>query len=211
MALKDISDIVSIRGDYVLLGGSNGLSLLKVDSDRRILESIDFGQELNVSSMKVAGDLVFVGTWDNGLYYFNYRDKQPQIKQFGEVEFNDIVDLYYDERADEVWLAGSENIAMLKRTPFFAFGETGKYRIESFDYNENRDLYFTTGEEVFVHQDGESEKEMLFPSEDNFFTALKLFQDKLVVANQQGGLISYDFQRKTLYTGRQCSDIIISY
>jgi AraC family transcriptional regulator, chitin signaling transcriptional activator len=194
--VRESTSIVSVRGDYLLVGGVNGISMIKVDSDRNILESTFFSEIKGISTLKVAGDLVIIGTWDSGLYYFDYKSEKPTFQKFQEIEFNDIVDLYYDAKLDEIWVAGSENIALLKRTPFVAFGETGKYRIESFVYDEKGDLFFTTGEDLFVHRKSQLNKELICPAEDVFFTTISLFQNQLWIGDQQGRLHRYDEKRK---------------
>lgn len=192
--IKNFTSIVTVKGDFILTGGDKGMLMLKVDSDREILESNFFNNIENISTLKVVGNLVFIGTWNNGLFYFDYTEDIPRFEQVESLGFNDVVDLFYDKKDDEIWIAGSERIAMLKKPVFSKLGVTGKYRIESFDYDSKGDLYFTTGEKIFVHRKGADQKSQLIASENNFYTSLSITDDLLWVGDHLGKVTNYDLK-----------------
>ncbi|MFY0600390.1 MAG: hypothetical protein JXR03_12025 [Cyclobacteriaceae bacterium] len=196
--IKNYTGIVTVKGDFIIGGGDYGLIMLKVDSDREILRGTVYSQVEDISTLEVVGNLVIIGTWDSGLFYFDYTEKNPVFKKFDELGFNDVVDLFYDEDHDEIWVAGSEDMAMLKRPEFSHIGEIEKYRIESFDYTQDQDLYFTTGEEIFVHRKGAPDKELLVLAENIFFTSVTLSGDTLWVGDNLGSVFNYDLNQKEL-------------
>lgn len=196
--VKNFTGIATVKGDFILVGGDKGLLMLKVDSDREVLSTNFYNQVQNISIVKVIGNLVIIGTWNQGLFYFDYTQDVTIFKKFEALAFNDVVDLFYDEQNDEIWVAGSESIAMFKKPEFSHLGETGRYRIESFDYDENMYLYFTTGEKLFVRQGDGSDKKLLASAENNFYTSLAVAHETLWVGDHLGRVFNYDFNKGSL-------------
>ncbi|MFT6868307.1 MAG: AraC family chitin signaling transcriptional activator, partial [Cyclobacteriaceae bacterium] len=180
-----------VKGDHVIVGGNNGLMALKVDSDQKISQITYHPEVKNISILKLVNGLLIVGTWDKGLFYFDYDDPLTGLIGFSDIDFSDIVDIFHDKKTDELWVAGSENIALLKKTPISTLGETGKYRIESFVYDENRNLYFTNGEQVYVQNSVNEEKELITLMDENFYTALSFDKNHLWIGDHQGRIFKY--------------------
>ncbi|MEP4535095.1 MAG: triple tyrosine motif-containing protein [Cyclobacteriaceae bacterium] len=189
--MKEYTGIATFKGDNLVIGGNDGIVVVRVDSDKHIELVATHTEIKGVSIVKRVNDLILIGTWDSGLYYFKFDEGLSGIKKFEGPEFNDIVDLYYDETNDEIWIAGSENMGLLKKTPFTPFGETGKYRIESFVYDDDKSLYFTTGEELYFQQGRDKEKELVKLAEDYFFTAIHLQDEDLWIGDHLGRLFQY--------------------
>ncbi len=193
-SVDGFTGIAVVKGDHIILGGHNGLIELKVDSDKEIREVIYYPEVQNVSTLKQVNELLMIGTWDKGLFYFDYDAQNPEFVRFKNIEFYDVLDVFYDERSDELWVTGGENIALLKKTPISSFGETGKYRIESFTYDSSDNLYFTNGEEIYLQAKGTEEKKLIPVMEKDFYTSIHFHNHTLWIGDHLGRIFKYDVE-----------------
>ncbi|WP_258102751.1 triple tyrosine motif-containing protein [Marinoscillum sp. MHG1-6] len=183
---NEFTSITAVHGDKLLIGSNEGPMMLKVDSDKQVQLLEVFEEPKYISTVESVKDMVVIGTWDRGLYSLLFEKDQPALEKYDVLEFNDVVDIFYSEQEDEIWVAGAEDIALLKQRPIVALGETGVYRVESFDINSKRDVFFTTGEEIYREDCCTGSKELLKAVDDAFFTTLFLRGQELWYGDHLG-------------------------
>ncbi|HCX24240.1 MAG TPA: hypothetical protein DHN29_20125, partial [Cytophagales bacterium] len=129
LPITEVTGMSVLRGDYLLIGGKEGLFEIKVDSNQEILETRLYSNITNISALQSARNILFVGTWDKGLMMLDFEERT--FHEVEEVDFNDVVDFYYDATVPEVWVVGSENVGLISFSVIHSFQSVGRSRIES--------------------------------------------------------------------------------
>lgn len=201
--ISDVSCIISIKGDYLLIGGKEGVLKLKVDSDRNILKNEFLPLLVDVSTAIAIKDEVYLGTWTEGLYYFNFNSAKSNIEKVNKLNFNDILGLHYDEENKELWVAGSEDVGVFKQMTVSTIENIGKRWVETVTADSKGDLYYSTGQNIYKYVRETSKVEELLYDKNTFFNRLLVEGDKLWVGDAFGGIFSYHIatqQRKSYQT-----------
>lgn len=195
--LTEVSDLQVVKGDYLLISGKEGIFKLKIDSDQRILATEFFPQLTNISALAGHLDDVFVGTWDQGLYHFNFQT--ARFRKVAEVAFNDIVDIYHDQSKQEYWIAGSENVGLLSASVVSSLGDVGRYRVESLSV-ENQDLYFSTGQEIlkFDFRKPYTSPSLVVESHNSYFDCVEISGNDLWIGDSFGAIFRFDLDENAL-------------
>lgn len=184
--LTEVTTIINWKGDYLLVGGKEGLLKLKIDSDKRILEKEFLPGFENVSSAVSVNKDIFIGTWNNGLFHLDLNEKPFRITAIKSLPFNDVLDFDYDELHNELWVTGSENIGFLKPSLIRTLGEAGKFRVESIGFTDS-DLFVSTGSQILqLDQTGKAQE--IFSSKTTYFDRILGEGDTLWIGNSFGGV-----------------------
>ncbi len=109
--IKEVTSLASIAVGKVWIGTKEGVFELKLDEKPLTVRTLGGPQGISCSTL--SGDnQYFAGTWDNGLYYASTTDEHPIFKKVENLPFNDIVDLFHDERHG-LFVTGHENSALI--------------------------------------------------------------------------------------------------
>lgn len=198
--VTDVTSMVVVQGDYLLIGGKEGLLRLKIDSNKAILANEFIGGPENISTAFVLGNEVYVGTWENGLFYSRIDENMPDFSKVEDLPFSDILDLYYDEGYEEIWLAGSENIGLLKPTLISPIGQVGKYRAEALTLDGSGNFYYSTGSQIFsIKPEQEDAPVQIYASKTTYFDRILAEDDQLWIGDAFGGISYYDLSRNSVH------------
>ena len=194
--LTTVSSITTVKGDHLLIGGKEGLLKLKVDSDKNILSS-EFIPDLKDVSVGLAvnNKNVYLGTWYSGLYEYDFD--QNDFHPVEDVPFNDILDIYYDEHSQEMWLTGSENTGLLKGTAIDPIEPIGKSRIESISLDRNGPIFYSIGQELFIYN-GEDVEEVV-SSKQTFFNQIIADKDKIWIGDPFGSIFYFSLVTRKMH------------
>lgn len=191
--VTDVASISNIKGDYLLIGGKEGLLKLKVDSDKNILDTEFIGGVKNISTLVSRNKThVYAGTWTDGLFHIDFSGKQIT---FGNLNspISDVIGLHLDQTGGELWVAGSERIGFFRSTPVSILSEGWQHRIESFTVDESNNLYYSIGGQIFyldrVH--GADPREVL-SANDTYFARILIEGNRLWIGDAFGGVSWYD-------------------
>lgn len=208
--LTDVTCIFILQGDYVYIGGKEGLLKLKIDSNRDILEKTFVEGPEDISSAIAIGNAIYVGTWENGLYYAHKDDLE--FSAVAALPFNDIVDMHYDANQQEVWIAGSENIGFLKPAQVKPIGKAGRYRVESLTLKDKNTLYYSTGPQVFEHSLSFPETiNEIYTSQTTYFDQIVADSNKIWIGDAFGGIYYFDLLEKELQQIRDTTNAAITH
>jgi ligand-binding sensor domain-containing protein len=185
--------ISAVKGDHLLVGAANGLLILKIDSDHRILESRLDERLTGISSIVVLNDKdVFVGTRTSGLHYFSLDRLPPDFEHLSNVPIANIVDLYPDPDREELWITGDENLGLIKPSVVSALQSVGPTRVESLALGQGDDFYFSTGERLLRVGGKDATPELVLEVTDNYFERLYLEASRLWIGDAFGGISTLD-------------------
>lgn len=195
--ITDVTGIITVNGDYLVIGGKEGLLKLKIDSDRNILVNEFIGGPKFVSTLILINERIYVGTWDNGLFYTDFKKKPEVFYPIENIIFNDILDFHYDPENEEIWITGSENIGLLKPSPITPVTKPGKYRAESVDLDSLGNIYFSSGSEIFMIDPLKSDDtKLIIDSKTTYFDRILVDKDKLWIGDAFGGISYFDLKDK---------------
>jgi AraC family transcriptional regulator, chitin signaling transcriptional activator len=206
--LSKVTSIICVRGDYLLMGGVEGLLMVKVDSDKNILEEHFISGITGVSTMLAYDGHVYAGTWRDGLYRYKVGETNPSFERLNNVPFTDILDLYLDPINDELWVVSGEAVGLFKDTPVMTVPASTNLRIESLELDRNGGAYFTTGSEIFFVEDlNVNSVKVLAQSDETFFNDIRLEDKKLWIADAFGRIAQYNLEDGVLagFSGRMSS------
>ncbi len=192
--LNEVSAIATIRGDHILISGREGLLQIKIDSNKDILDAKFVEGPANIADLETVGNNhVYIATWDQGLYYWDFEIGMESLKKIDEVSIEDIVNLSFNPRSRELWIAGGESIGVLMQTQVKSIKKAGKVRIESLSFDRTGGVYFSSGEPV--HHLGDLDqgmvKRVLYSSE-TFFGRIYYQKGRLWVGDVFGSIYHYD-------------------
>lgn len=204
-ALTDVCGVASVKGDYLMIGGKEGVLKIKIDSDHKILESKMLTDVHDVSILKCINESeVYIGTWTNGLFRYDFTNPTQGFTKLS-VPMNDVVDLYFDESKSEFWVAGSESIGLFKTTIVSTIPSAGENRIESMTLDEHNQLYYSVGKQIyFLDNTRNSVSKKILSADDTYFARILLEGTKLWIGDAFGKIFYYDIEsgaRKYLLNG----------
>lgn len=193
LPITDVSGFSIVNGDYLMLGGKEGILQIKVDSDKQLLDTAFIQSVGNISALQSAGDQLFVGTWDQGL--FKYKIKTKSFERIEAVTFNDIVDFYYDPNSPEVWVVGSENLGLLSFSVMNSFEPVGRYRVEAVATSDNQ-IFFSIGQELRSFTLGSNKPAMkLLQTKSNYFNKILAKEDVIWIGDSFGAILKYNVRK----------------
>jgi DNA-binding CsgD family transcriptional regulator len=134
-----------------------------------------------------------VGTWTDGLYYQDVDENPGSFEKVTQLTFNDIVDLFFDPVNNELWVAGSENIGLLKSSIVSTVHAVGPNRIESISFDEKDGIYYSIGEQMlYLSSPYAPDAKHVLSSENSYFERLLVQGDKIWIADAFGAIFSHD-------------------
>ncbi|MGK7397528.1 MAG: triple tyrosine motif-containing protein [Candidatus Cyclobacteriaceae bacterium M3_2C_046] len=211
--LTEVSFLVTLQGDYLLMGGAEGILKIKVDSDRNILNEqfIDDLTQLS-SAIVTENDNLFIGTWLNGLYEMDINGADYHVTPLNMIGFNDILDFHYDTGQKELWITGSENVGLFKPTIINIIEPVGRNRIESISLDQNQQIYYSVGQTMLMLPGLNTDQvKEVFHSERTYFDQI-LIEDRLVwIGDAFGSIFSYHLDQKELTNYQPNSNSAISH
>lgn len=208
--VTDVTGFAVLRGDYLVLGGKEGIFQIKTDSEFNILETSFIGAVDNISALIVQKNQVYIGTWDDGLHVIEFGQSTPvKVK---EVDFVDVVDFFHDPKADEIWVVGSENVGLISFSEISSLSTIGSFRIEAATFDASETLYYSIGQEVRTTKFGDQQApSTLINSKTNYFDRLLAEGDRLWIGDSFGGIYYYDLPQKTLTKVKDSTGVAIKY
>ncbi|AHM63310.1 multi-sensor hybrid histidine kinase [Flammeovirgaceae bacterium 311] len=190
--LTEATAIISLRGDHLLIFGKEGILQLKIDSGKNILENTWIGGPGYISTAILIDNVLYVGTWGNGLYFANTGETPYRFQKLSALSFRDVLDFHYDQQLDEIWITGSENIGLLKPSVVKPMQALGDSRIESFDFDSTGTLYYSTGEQLLKLAPAEGEEvSSLQAATSAYFDRIVADDDKLWIGDALGRISYY--------------------
>lgn len=198
LPITDITGLSVLRGDYLLIGGKEGLFEIKVDSDQDILSTRFYPDVVNISALQSSRNVLFIGTWDKGLMMMNFEERE--FLQVKEVDFNDVVDFYFDDSVPEVWVVGSENVGLISFSVIHSFQSVGRSRVESVTTHGD-DIYYSIGQELRKSKwKDTSPSQFLVDSKTDYFDRIQANEEGVWIGSSFGTILNYDFKEQNLIT-----------
>lgn len=195
LPVTEVTGFAIIQGDYLLIGGKEGILELKVDSDEQILSTTFRNEVGNISAMQGAADQVYIGTWDQGLHIMDFDSRS--ISRVKEVGFNDVVDFYYDKSVPEIWVVGSENVGLLSFSVISSVPGLDGFRIESITMDASN-LYYSIGQEIKSMNWESGNPVGILTSKDNYFDRIQIDDDELWIGDSFGAILKYNLKADDL-------------
>lgn len=209
--VTDVCGIASIKGDYLLVGGKEGLLTLKVDSDKNILESKLFRAVNDISVIINHKKDVYIGTWSQGLYYWDISQNNTDFKKLN-TPLNDVLGIYLDVTGNELWVAGSERVGLLRPTPVSTLTQTEAHRIESLTIDAENNLYYSIGGQLFyLNREQPSTPREILSANDTYFARIVVDGNKLWVGDAFGRISCFDLKSKSFRTLQEDVAVAIQY
>lgn len=197
--ISDVTCILTYKGDYLIIGGKEGLLKLKIDSDKRILRNEFIDGPENISTAFLVENELYVGTWDKGLFYSHLEAAPYRFSLMESIPFNDILDYYIDNASQEIWITGSENLGLLKPSLIHSVTPPGKFRVESLTMDSLGHLFFSTGSEIYsLDRTSEGEAKLVCDSKATYFDRILLDGDKVWIGEAFGAISYYSISRNTM-------------
>lgn len=210
LPVSDVTGFAVLRGDYLVIGGKEGVFQIKTDSEQNILETRFFNSVDNISALAVQKNQVYIGTWDEGLYVLPYGTQVPE--KVTEVDFVDVVDFFHDERANEIWVVGSENVGLISFSEITSPASIGSFRIEAATFGDNQNLYYSIGQEIRqANLSSALPPTTLTSSKTNYFDQLLADKDKLWVGDSFGSIYFLDITNNQLTKVKDSTGVAIKY
>ncbi|WP_421874879.1 ligand-binding sensor domain-containing protein [Marinoscillum sp.] len=209
LPVTEVTGISVLRGDYILIGGKEGLFQLKVDSDQQILSEQFYSEVKNISALQSAREQLFIGTWDSGLKVFDFERKR--FGSIEEVDFNDVVDFYYDRSVPEIWVVGSENVGLISFSVIHSFQSVGKSRVESVT-NVGDEIYYSIGQELKKFTwDNTGPGVSIISSKTNYFDRIQADSGAVWIGDSFGAIMCYDLKNEELLNIKDSTGSSIKY
>ncbi len=146
--ISEVSGIETVNGDRLYITAKEGLLILKIDSDKNILQRELITEVNNLTAIANPADSwIFLGTSDKGLFRIN---PQGVIQKLEEVPYPDILNFYVDPANKALWIASSESIGIIKPTQIKTLEHTENHRIESLSMDSTGTYYFSNGQQLFA-------------------------------------------------------------
>lgn len=211
--LTDVCGIVNSKGDYLLIGGKEGLLKLKIDSDKNILSNEFIPDVKDISTIiSTSKTEVFLGTWSNGLYRVSFEENELSIDGIDHVPVQDVLGLYLDSSNSELWVAASEDIGLFKYTPLTTLHQAGPNRIESLTIDENDHIYYSVGESIsYLKGIGERTASAVLSAKDTYFARILADDDQLWIGDAFGRISRYNLNSKSFQSILSETSVSIQY
>ncbi len=209
LPITEVTGMSVLRGDYLLIGGKEGLFQLKIDSDQEVLSTQFYPQVKNISALQAAREQLFIGTWDSGLKIFEFENRE--FIDVEEVDFNDVVDFYYDDTVPEVWVVGSENVGLISFSVIHSFQSVGKSRVESVSAVGD-EIYYSIGQELKKFQwNDQGPGVSLITSKTNYFDRIQAESDNVWIGDSFGAIMCLDLKTNELISIKDSTGGSIKY
>ncbi|MAE86119.1 MAG: hypothetical protein CMB80_25505 [Flammeovirgaceae bacterium] len=209
LPITEVTGMSVLRGDYLLIGGKEGLFEIKVDSNQEILETRLYSNITNISALQSARNILFVGTWDKGLMMLDFEERT--FHEVEEVDFNDVVDFYYDATVPEVWVVGSENVGLISFSVIHSFQSVGRSRIESVTTLDD-EIFYSIGQELrSVDWSDQLPSENLVYSKTDYFDRIQANDEGIWIGSSFGTIMKYGFDEKRLFTVADSTGASVKY
>lgn len=190
LPVTEVAGFSVVNGDYLMIGGKEGIFQLKVDSNQELLDSLFIPEVQNISALQSVGDLLLIGTWDQGMLMYDFKRKNTN--KITEVGFNDVVDFYFDARVPEVWVVGSENVGLLSFSLIETLDPVGRSRVESVSPTQDQ-IYYSIGQEIRTFQfSSERPSVTLLQSKNNYFDRVLAEKDIVWIGDSFGAIIKFN-------------------
>lgn len=211
--LTEVSGLVNVKGDYLVTGGHEGLFKIKVDSDKRILDSEFIPDIKDISTLISFNNTeIFIGTWTSGLYHADFESNNPQYKKVENVAFNDIIDFHYDKKNQELWVAGSENIGLFKHSLISVAHQAGENRIESLAFDDKNNIYYSIGKQIFKINDYKyDEPELILSADETYYDRILIDGNKLWIGDSFGRISYLDMKKNRMVKLLEDIDVAIQF
>jgi ligand-binding sensor domain-containing protein len=165
-----IDALIKCKNGTILIGTNNGIySVSFSDNYKHVhLKKIVSLQQVSSIAEDQDGNL-FIGTWDDGLYFGNFHDGKISLSKYSDLNFNSIKNLFKD-RDKNIWASSDEGCALIQRTYFEKLGEenlskgNGQLFTQEIHAGTGKHIYFTDSKILY--------KVVL---EKNHYSRVKLF------------------------------------
>ncbi|HTJ53088.1 MAG TPA: triple tyrosine motif-containing protein, partial [Cyclobacteriaceae bacterium] len=199
--LTEVGGITAVKGDYLLIGGKEGIAKVKIDSDHEILETTFIKSVTGVSTIRcINGTDIYIGTWKDGLFYMNF-DNPSVFSKVNEVPINDVYELFFDKSKNELWVAGSENIGLFKSSIVSTIHAVGENRVESISLDNQDHIYYSIGKQVFYLENlKDPSPRNILTTTETYFSRIVIDNSKLWVGDAFNNIFYNDLTSKTNHT-----------
>jgi signal transduction histidine kinase len=171
-----IDALVKCKNGNVLIGTNNGIYNVSFSENYQQLHLKKLASLQQVSSIvqDESGNL-FVGTWENGLYFGKFEDGQISLSKFSDLNFSSIKNLFMD-RDKNIWVSSDEGCALIQRTYFEKFNDEKLLRsnrqlfTQEIHSGTGNHIYFTDSKilyKVVFHKNHYSRIELFNPNKSN--------------------------------------------
>jgi len=148
-----ISALTKYKGDSFLVGASDGLYLCKFEGNSNSLITTKINDLKQISSIAVNKDgNIFLGTWDDGLYY-EQSGANYAFEKLANLNFNSIKDLFIDNQ-NNLWAASDQGIGLVKKTSFGILHQpvskiNPSLFIQQISSDNKKNIFYSDGNSIF--------------------------------------------------------------
>jgi ligand-binding sensor domain-containing protein/DNA-binding CsgD family transcriptional regulator len=204
--------IVCVKGDHLLVGGREGIMVLKVDSDHHVLSRRLFSGVSDISVLKVISETdIYVGTGSQGLYYFNMNNWDGTLQRLSNVPIKDILDIFYDKSKEELWITGSEDIGLFKPSMISKVNSVGEHRIETLTTDDQEGIYYSIGEEIYHLPAYQDSPKLIRADKSTYFHRILFERGGLWIGDAFGQVSFLDLDRRAQEIFSPGTDLSIRY
>ena len=188
--IDEVSALIAVDGNRLWATAHNGVFEIEVAGEsvvacRRIpgVDRISCGIRVNQKS-------IYVGTWDQGLYYYALDRPELGWERLRSLPFDQVVGLSYDHQ-NGLWVGGNDNIALLTPTFFKTYQfDLAEVPVEAIQVRPDSSLLIGSADQLYRLQKVAGEWEVGDPLDlvDVLPTALYLDADTLWLGTFRGEL-----------------------
>lgn len=153
-----INALIRYKNNSFLMGSSDGLYLGRFSGSLNSFNIKKINDIKQISTIAINHDgIIFLGTWDNGLYYQSKSNTTNYIfNKFNNTQFSSIKDLLVD-RENNLWVASDQGLGLIKKTSFGVITQPNPYPYQKNNYlyaqqiysDNNKNLYYTDGNSIY--------------------------------------------------------------
>ena len=151
-----INALIKYNNNSFLIGTSDGLYLGTYTGSFTSVNIKKISDIKQISSIALShDDIIFLGTWDNGLYYQSISNTTNYIfNKFNNSQFISIKDLLVDKQ-NNLWVASDQGLGLIKKTSFGIITQPNLSQKDTYlyaqqIYSDNRkNLYYTDGNSIY--------------------------------------------------------------
>ncbi|WP_258105313.1 two-component regulator propeller domain-containing protein [Marinoscillum sp. MHG1-6] len=187
-------DLASIHGDWLVIGGYEGAAAIKVDSDHRVLDKVYDLTIPNISALEVINDhTLFAGTWNDGLFIMDFDGHQVKSEPIKGVRIKDIVNLHYDQKREEIWINGNEQLGLIKHSPIVDVIKPG-WRIEDVSVDGGA-IYYSVGSRIYKRDKAyQGVSELVLENSNAYFDRISADDELLWIGDYRNGIYGYNME-----------------
>ncbi len=113
-----IDALLNTGDGSLLIGTDSGVYRVTFNNDYTDCRTEKLVNLDQVSSVALQPDgTIFIGTWENGLYYGTYSGGKINAEPYLDLHFNSIKNLFID-RDNNLWVCSDDGVAIIKKTAF---------------------------------------------------------------------------------------------